>query len=215
MHEQHGEAQRRLFHELGSTNRNEPLKTIAYTHAVDDEGGARSFGLDVERAGFAQSLQGSIFDFFDAEILLSSQTASYAVDGNIYQLDSSYTGAGLGFSDVLSIGPFSISAMALAGIGEVDTIRQVYTNTNTLGYIDVKSSYDTTHLDVVYEALFNMRVYGARRAPTRKNPYRINLELAFGGSLHNEDRESYSESSYVTTNGRQSCFHVEYGASAW
>ena len=201
MHEQHGEAQRQLFHELGSTNRNEPLKTIAYTHAVDDEGGARSFGLDVERAGFAQSLQGSIFDLFDAEILLSSQTASYAVDGNIYQLDSSYTGAGLGFSDVLSIGPFSISAIALAGIGEVDTTRRVYTNTNTLGYIDVKSSYDTTHLDVVYEALFNMRVYGARRAPTRRNPYRINLELAFGGSLHNEDRESYSESTYVTTNG--------------
>ena len=202
MHEQHGEAQRQLFHELGSTNRNEPLKTIAYTHAVDDEIGERTFGLDVERAGFAQSLQGSIFDFFDAEIVLSSQTASYAVDSNIYKLDSSYTGAGLGFSDLLSIGPFSLSAIAMAGIGEVDTTRRVYTNTNTLGFIDVKSSYDTTYLDIVYEALFNMRVYGARKQPTRRNPYRINLELAFGGSVHNEDRDSYSESTYVTTNGQ-------------
>lgn len=202
MHEQHGEAQRQLFHELGSTSRNEPLKTVAYTHAVDDEGGARSFNLDVERAGFAQSLQGSIFDLFDAEIVLSSQSASYAVDGNIYKLDNSYTGAGLGFSDLLRIGPFSLSAIAMAGIGEVDTTRRVYTNTNALGYTDVKSSYDTTHLDVVYEALFNMRVYGARRAPTRRNPYRINLELAFGGSLHNEDRDSYSESSFVTTNSQ-------------
>ena len=202
MHEQHGEVQRQLFHELGSTKRNEPLKTVVYTHIVDDEGGERSFDLDVERAGFAQSLQGSIFGFFDAEIVLSNQMASYAVDSNIYKLDSSYIGAGLGFSDLLSIGPFSLTALAMAGVGEVDTSRRVYTNTNTLGYIDVKSSYDTTYLDVVYEALLNMRVYGARRKLTRRNPYRINLELAFGGSLHNEDRESYSESSYVTTNGQ-------------
>jgi hypothetical protein len=82
----------------------------------------------------------------------------------------------------------------------VDTKRRVYTNTNALGYIDVASSYETTHLDVVYEALFNMRVFGARKSLNRRNPYRVNLEFALGGSFHNEERDSYAEASYITTN---------------
>lgn len=199
MHTQHGDAQRRLFHDLGSTDRNQPLKTMVYANSIDDEQGTRGFGLDVDRSGYAQSLQGSVFDWFDAEIVLSRQTASYAVDTNIHKLDSTYTGAGLGFSDLLSLGPFSISALAMAGIGEVDTKRRVYTNTNTQGFIDVSSSYETTHLDAVAEALFNMRIFGARKKLSRRNPYRINLEVALGSSLHSEERESYSESSYITT----------------
>ena len=50
-------------------------------------------------------------------------------------------------SDVLAIGPFSLSAMALTGIGQTDMTRLVLSNTVSSGRFSLNSSYDTIYLD--------------------------------------------------------------------
>ena len=48
------------------------------------------------------------------------------------------------------------------------------------------------------EALFDMRIWGKKGRLTRRNPFRINLEIGLGGSLHSENNDSYSEQTYVS-----------------
>ena len=66
------------------------------------------------------------------------------------------------------------------------------------GRFSLNSSYDTIYLDAAYEALFDMRIWGKKGRLTRRNPFRINLEIGLGGSLHSESNESYSEQTYVS-----------------
>ncbi|MGB1550861.1 MAG: hypothetical protein ACPHDV_05435, partial [Parvibaculales bacterium] len=63
---------------------------------------------------------------------------------------------------------------------------------------NLESSFDTIYLDAAFEALFDMRIWGKKGRLTRRNPYRINLELGLGGSLHNENNDSYNEQTYIS-----------------
>ena len=72
-------------------------------------------------------------------------------------------------------------------------------NTSAAGSFDITSSYDTVYLDAFFEALLDMRIWGRETRLTRRNPFRVYMELALGGALHSESNDGYREMSYVTT----------------
>ena len=202
MHDHHAQHTRNIWREFGRFDGAGGLRSFGFADDLDNARSTdRSFKLSGDRSGFAQSLQQSIFGLFDAEVMLVSSNASYELDDKIFTFDQSYQGAGFGFSDVLALGPFSLSTMVLAGVAETDMSRLVFTNTNSTGSFTMKSSYDSTLLDVVYEALFDMTIYGNQRRLTRRKPYRINLEIGLGGSLHSEDNDGFAEQTHMETDG--------------
>lgn len=202
MHDHHGQHTRNIWREFSRFKGQAGLRSFYFSDSLDNKRmTTRNFKLDGDRSGFAQSLQQSVFGLFDAEVILISSDSSYALDDDIFTFDQTYQAAGFGFTDLLSLGPFSISAMALTGIGETDVKRKVFTNTNASGSFILSSSYDSTLLDIVYEALLDVTVYGNTRRLTRRKPYRVNVELGLGGSLHTENADGYSEQTYMTTSG--------------
>ena len=88
--------------------------------------------------------------------------------------------------------------MALTGIGQTDLSRLVLSNTVSSGRFNLASSFDTVYFDAAFEALFDMRIWGKKGRLTRRNPYRINMELGLGGSLHSENNDSYNEQTYIS-----------------
>ena len=202
MHDHHTQHTRNIWREFGRFDGAGGLRSFGFADDLDNARSTdRSFKLSGDRSGFAQSLQQSIFGLFDAEVMLVSSNASYELDDKIFTFDQSYQGAGFGFSDVLALGPFSLSTMVLAGVAETDMSRLVFTNTNSTGSFTLNSSYDSTLLDIVYEALFDMTIYGNQRRLTRRKPYRVNLEVGLGGSLHSEDNDGFAEQTHMETDG--------------
>ena len=200
IHQQHASEQRNIWREMSELGRTQKLKSVGFSGSLDDDGSAaRNFTMEGKRAGFAQSVQQSIFGLFDAELILMQSASEYDLNKDVYAFDTTYTGVGLGFTDVLPFGPFSGSAMVMAGVSDNETVRRIYSNTNNLGYFDVRSSYDATHLDIVYEILADFRVAGAKRRLSRRNPYQMNLEVALGSSLHSEQQDSFDEDVYLST----------------
>ena len=88
--------------------------------------------------------------------------------------------------------------MALTGIAQTDMSRLVLSNTVSSGRFNLASSFDTVYFDAAFEALFDMRIWGKKGRLTRRNPYRINMELGLGGSLHSENNDSYNEQTYIS-----------------
>ena len=202
MHDHHGQHTRNIWREFSRFKGKAGLRGFGFSDSLDSaKVTTRDFKLTGDRTGFAQSLEQSIFGLFDAQVMLVSSNASYEMDDSIFAFDQSYQGAGLGFSDVLSLGPFSLSAMVLTGLGETTMNRLVLTNTNASGTFNMRSSYDSTLLDIVYEALMDVTVYGNKRRLTRRKPYRLNLEIGLGGSIHTEANDGFKEQTHMTTNG--------------
>ena len=203
IHQQHGSEQRDIWREMSELGRTQKLKSVGFSGSLDDDGSSsRSFTMEGKRAGFAQSIQQSIFGLFDAELILMQGSSDYQLNTNVFSFDTTYTGVGLGFTDVLPFGPVSGSAMVMGGVSDNETTRRIYSNTNNLGYFDVHSSYDATHLDVVFEMLADFRLAGAKRKLSRRTPYQMNLEVALGGSFHGEQQDSFAEDTYLRTSKR-------------
>ena len=199
IHAHHAQGTRNIWRHLGRFSGEGGLRSFAFADEMENERRAdRQFTLEGDRSGFVQTFEQSVFGWFEAELILVAQEASFELDQNTFTIDKAYQAAGLGFSDVLAIGPFSLSAMALTGIGQTDMTRLVLSNTVSSGRFSLNSSYDTIYLDAAYEALFDMRIWGKKGRLTRRNPFRINLEIGLGGSLHSESNESYSEQTYVS-----------------
>ena len=199
IHAHHAQGTRNIWRHLGRFSGEGGLRSFAFADEMENERRAdRQFTLEGDRSGFVQTFEQSVFGWFEAELILVAQEASFELDQNTFTIDKAYQAAGLGFSDVLAIGPFSLSAMALTGIGQTDMTRLVLSNTVSGGRFSLNSSYDTIYLDAAYEALFDMRIWGKKGRLTRRNPFRINLEIGLGGSLHSESNESYSEQTYVS-----------------
>ena len=203
IHQQHASEQRDVWREMSRLGQTQKLKSVGFAASIDDDGSTtRSFSMEGERSGFAQSIQQSIFGLFDAELILMQGSSEYELNTDVYTFDTSYTGVGLGFTDILPFGPISSSAMVMGGFSKNKTTRRIYSNTNNLGYFDVRSSYDATHLDVVYEVLADFRVLGATRKLSRRNPYQLKLEVALGGGLHSEQQDGFAEGTYLETSKR-------------
>ena len=199
IHAHHAQGTRNIWRHLGRFSGEGGLRSFAFADEMEIERRVdRQFTLEGDRSGFVQTFEQSVFGWFEAELILVAQEASFELDQNTFTIDKAYQAAGLGFSDVLAIGPFSLSAMALTGIGQTDMTRLVLSNTVSSGRFSLNSSYDTIYLDAAYEALFDMRIWGKKGRLTRRNPFRINLEIGLGGSLHSESNESYSEQTYVS-----------------
>ncbi|CAI8181111.1 MAG: Uncharacterised protein [Alphaproteobacteria bacterium] len=202
IHAHHAQGTRNIWRQLGRFGGKGGFRSFAFADEMEDERRpGRQFALEGDRNGFVQTFQQSVFDWFEAELILVVQEASFELDENTFTMDKSYQAAGFGFSDLLAIGPFSLSAMALAGIGQTDMSRLVLSNTVSDGRFNLESSFDTIYLDTAYEALFDMRVWGKKGKLTRRNPHRINLEVGLGGSFHSENNDGYSEQDYVSTAG--------------
>jgi hypothetical protein len=199
IHAHHAQGTRNIWRHLGRFSGEGGLRSFAFTDELENELRAdRQFTLEGDRSGFVQTFEQSVFGWFEAELILVAQEASFELDESTFTIDKAYQAAGLGFSDVLAIGPFSLSAMALTGIGQTDMSRLVLSNTVSNGRFMLNSSYDTIYLDAAYEALFDMRIWGKKGRLTRRNPFRINLEIGLGGSLHSESNENYSEQNYIS-----------------
>ena len=199
IHAHHAQGTRNIWRRLGRFNDKGGFRSFAFADELENERRTdREFTLEGDRSGFVQTFQQSIFGWFEAELILTAQESSFELDNNTFTFDKSYQGVGLGFSDLLAFGPFSFSAMALTGIGQTDMSRLVLSNTVSSGRFNLESSFDTIYLDAAFEALFDMRIWGKKGRLTRRNPYRINLELGLGGSLHNENNDSYNEQTYIS-----------------
>jgi hypothetical protein len=203
IHHEHGDQQRNVWRQMSELGRTQKLKSVGFASSLEDDGNrARSFLMEGDRSGLAQSVQQNIFGWFDAELIFMQSTSEYELNKDLYGFDTTYTGVGLGFTDILPIGPFSASLMVMGGLSDNATTRRIYSNTNTRGFFDVRSSYDATHLDIVYELLADVFLSGAKRKLSRRKPYRMNLEMALGGSLHSEQQDRFAESTYLTTSKR-------------
>ena len=199
MHGHHAQGIRNTWRRLGRFNDMGGFRSYAFADELENKRRTdRDFILEGDRSGFVQTFQKSIFGWFEAELILTAQESSFELDNNTFTFDKSYQGVGLGFSDLLAFGPFSFSAMALTGIGQTDMSRLVLSNTVSSGRFNLESSFDTVYLDAAFEALFDMRLWGKKGRLTRRNPYRINLELGLGGSLHSENNDSYDEQTYIS-----------------
>jgi len=199
IHAHHAQGTRNIWRRLGRFNDKGGFRSFAFADELENERRTdREFTLEGDRSGVVQTFQQSIFGWFEAELILTAQESSFELDNNTFTFDKSYQGVGLGFSDLLAFGPFSFSAMALTGIGQTDMSRLVLSNTVSSGRFNLESSFDTIYLDAAFEALFDMRIWGKKGRLTRRNPYRINLELGLGGSLHNENNDSYNEQTYIS-----------------
>ena len=199
IHAHHAQGTRNIWRQLGRFNGDGGLRSFAFADELEDERRSdRQFDLEGDRNGFVQTFQQSVFGWFEAELILVASESSFELDSNTFTIDKSYQAAGFGFSDLLALGPFSLSAMALTGIGQTDMTRLVLSNTVVDGRFNLNSSYDSLFLDAAFEALFNMRVWGKKGRLSRRNPFRINLEIGLGGSLHTESNDGYSEQTYVS-----------------
>ena len=199
IHAHHAQGTRNIWRRLGRFNNKGGFRSFAFADELENERRAdREFTLEGDRSGFVQTFQQSIFGWFEAELILTAQESSFELDNNTFTFDKSYQGVGLGFSDLLAVGPFSLSAMALTGIGQTDMSRLVLSNTVSSGRFNLASSFDTVYFDAAFEALFDMRIWGKKGRLTRRNPYRINMELGLGGSLHSENNDSYNEQTYIS-----------------
>ena len=200
LHHEHAKMHRKNFRGLSKFPTNNSFKSLGFSGSSDaDKTTQRNAKVSGDRNGFVQSVQQSVFDLFDAELIFATGNGSYSVDNNIFTVGQDYTGFGLGLSNVLSLGPFSLSAMAMSGISENSVSRLVYSNTADSGFFRVNSSFDTTHVDAVYEAVLDFRVYGPAERLTRRKPYRVAVELGFGGSLHTALSDGFAEGSYIST----------------
>lgn len=200
IHAHHAQGTRNIWRHLGRFSGEGGLRSFAFTDELENERRAdRQFTLAGDRSGFVQTFEQSVFGWFEAELILTAQEASFELDESTFTIDKTYQAAGLGFSDLLAIGPFSLSAMVLTGIGQTDMTRLVMSNTVSSGRFSLNSSYDTIYLDAAYEALLDMRIWGRKGRLTRRNPFRINMEIGLGGSLHSESNESYAEQNYISS----------------
>ena len=199
IHAHHAQGTRNIWRRLGRFNDKGGFRSFTFADELENERRTdREFTLEGDRSGFVQTFQQSIFGWFEAELILTAQESSFELDNNTFTFDKSYQGVGLGFNDLLAFGPFSFSAMALTGIGQNDMSRLVLSNTVSSGRFNLESSFDTIYLDAAFEALFDMRIWGKKGRLTRRNPYRINLELGLGGSLHDENNDGYNEQTYIS-----------------
>lgn len=200
MHAHHAQGTNNIWRQLGRFSGEGGLRSFAFSDRMNnDEANGRVYELEGDRYGLVQSFEQSIFGWFDAELILVANESNFELDDNVFTYDKSYQGVGLGFSDLLSWGPLSFSAMALTGIGQNDVSRLVMSNTNAVGSFNINSSYDTVYLDAFFEALLDMRIWGKETRLTRRNPFRVYMELGLGGALHSESNDGYREMSYVTT----------------
>jgi hypothetical protein len=200
MHDHHAQHTRNIWRSFNGFKGQEGWRSFVFSDDLENERSTdRNFVMVGERTGLAQSIRQSVFGLFDAEIMLVTHENSYNLDETVFTFEQSYQGVGLGLSDMLALGPFSLSAMVLAGVNETDMSRLVFTNTNTTGSFTTNSSYDSTVLDIIYEALFDTTIYGNSRRMTRRKPYRVNLEVGLGGSLHSEDNDGFSEMTLMQT----------------
>ena len=200
MHAHHAQGTNNIWRQLGRFSGEGGLRSFAFSDRMNnDEANGRVYELEGDRYGLVQSFEQSIFGWFDAELILVANESRFELDNNVFTYDKSYQGVGLGFSDLLSWGPLSFSAMALTGIGQNDVSRLVMSNANAVGSFNINSSYDTVYLDAFFEALLDMRIWGKETRLTRRNPFRVYMELGLGGALHSESNDGYREMSYVTT----------------
>jgi hypothetical protein len=199
MHGHHAQGTRNIWRQLGRFSGEGGLRSFAFSDRLNnDRANGREYELTGDRFGLVQSFEQSIFGWFDAELILVANESSFELDEDVFTFDKSYQAVGLGFGDLLSWGPFSVSAMALAGIGQNDVSRLVMSNTSDTGSFDLKASYDTVYLDAFYEALLDMRIWGNAGRLTRRNPFRVHMELGLGGALHSESNDGYREQSFVS-----------------
>ena len=200
MHAHHAQGTNNIWRQLGRFSGEGGLRSFAFSDRLNnDQANGRVYELEGDRHGLVQSFEQSIFGWFDAELVLVANESSFELDNNVFTYDKSYQAVGLGFSDLLSWGPLSFSAMALTGIGQNDMTRMVMSNTSASGSFNIASSYDTVYLDAFYEALLDMRIWGKAARLTRRNPFRVYMEFGLGGALHSESNDGYRELSYVTT----------------
>ena len=200
MHAHHAQGTNNIWRQLGRFSGAGGLRSFAFSDRLNnDQANGRAYELEGDRYGLVQSFEQSIFGWFDAELVLVANQSRFELDKNVFTYDKAYQAVGLGFSDLLSWGPLSFSAMALTGIGQNDVTRMVMSNTSASGSFNLKSSYDTVYLDAFFEALLDMRIWGKETRLTRRNPFRLHMELGLGGALHSESNDGYREQSYVRT----------------
>ena len=200
MHAHHAQGTNNIWRQLGRFSGAGGLRSFAFSDRLNnDQANGRAYELEGDRYGLVQSFEQSIFGWFDAELVLVANQSRFELDKNVFTYDKAYQAVGLGFSDLLSWGALSFSAMALTGIGQNDVTRMVMSNTSASGSFNLKSSYDTVYLDAFFEALFDMRIWGKETRLTRRNPFRLHMELGLGGALHSESNDGYREQSYVRT----------------
>jgi hypothetical protein len=200
MHSHHAQGTNNIWRQLGRFSGAGGLRSFAFSDRLNNEqANGRAYELEGDRYGLVQSFEQSIFGWFDAELVLVANQSRFELDKNVFTYDKAYQAVGLGFSDLLSWGPLSFSAMALTGIGQNDVTRMVKSNTSASGSFHLKSSYDTVYLDAFFEALLDMRIWGKETRLTRRNPFRLHMELGLGGALHSESNDGYREQSYVKT----------------
>ncbi len=204
MHAHHAQASRNIWRQMERLDNDGAMKSFAFTDDLEHEKtSSRSFTLEGDRKGFVQSFHEVDFGWVEAQWLAAVNETSFKLDGSAFTFDKGYQALGLGFTDLLSFGPFSMSAMVMGGLGQTDMTRLVLTNTVSSGQFNLKSSYDTLFLDGVWEALLSQDIIGRRGTLTSRNPYRLNLELAFGGAVHTENNDGYKEGSYITVSDKE------------
>jgi len=200
MHAHHAQGTNNIWRQLGRFSGAGGLRSFAFSDRLNnDQANGRAYELEGDRYGLVQSFEQSIFGWFDAELVLVANQSRFELDKNVFSYDKAYQAVGLGFSDLLSWGPLSFSAMALTGIGQNDVTRMVMSNTSASGSFNLKSSYDTVYLDAFFEALLDIRIWGKETRLTRRNPFRLDMELGLGGTLHSESNDGYREQSFVRT----------------